>query len=175
TTPITSLPAQAWRTLELIEADGTPTRRGILFSFFQHGEGLAIAAALEDPEYPVAELLFDLANLRGGPRFSEEDAFDLGRLAACCQKAFRNADFEGYLRFGIPTDYAAGASEAIRNVVLHGLGKRQLLTPTLRLGDIERALLEWKSLLRHISHAPSYPWERWHSLQQAAARQLESD
>ena len=45
-------PVHAWRALGLIEADGTPTRRGIIFSFFQHGEGLAIAAALEDETYP---------------------------------------------------------------------------------------------------------------------------
>jgi len=42
--------------------DGTPTTRGILFSFFHHGEGLAVAAALEDDSYAIDELLFDLAN-----------------------------------------------------------------------------------------------------------------
>ena len=40
-------PALAWRKLGLIEPDGTPTRRGMIFGFFNHGEGLAIAAALE--------------------------------------------------------------------------------------------------------------------------------
>ena len=38
----------AWRKLGLIEEDGTPTRRGVIFSCFKGGEGLAIAAALED-------------------------------------------------------------------------------------------------------------------------------
>ena len=44
--------AQAWRKLRLIEESGKPTERGVLFSLFQGGEGLAIAAALEDIHYP---------------------------------------------------------------------------------------------------------------------------
>ncbi|MFL6529787.1 MAG: DEAD/DEAH box helicase, partial [Chthoniobacterales bacterium] len=67
---ITASPAYAWRRLGLVEEDGTPTRRGIVFSFFQGGEGLAIAAALEDEKYPINDLVFDLANIRGGPRFA---------------------------------------------------------------------------------------------------------
>ena len=58
--PITVSPAWAWRKLGLIHADGKVTRRGILFSFFPHGEGLAVAAALEDESYPIEDLVFDL-------------------------------------------------------------------------------------------------------------------
>lgn len=47
-----------------ISEGGTPTRRGILFSFFQQGGGLAIGAALEDERYPIDDLIFDLSNLR---------------------------------------------------------------------------------------------------------------
>jgi hypothetical protein len=64
---ITASPAHAWRRLGLIDPEGHPTRRGIIFSYFHHGEGLAVAAALEDAEYPIDELVFDLANLRAGP------------------------------------------------------------------------------------------------------------
>jgi superfamily II DNA/RNA helicase len=174
TAPVTESAAMAWRTLGLIEADGTPTRRGILFSFFQHGEGLAIAAALEDPAYPIEDLVFDVADLRGGPRFSDEDAHHAGRLAMVCQRTFRSADHEGYLRFGIPADYGAGASEAVRGIVQHGIARQQFLSETLRMGDIERALLEWRSLLRHIAHAPAHTWERWGQLQEAARRMLTS-
>lgn len=173
--PIVPNAAQAWRELLLIEPDGTPTRRGILSSFFQHGEGLAIAAALEDETYPIEELVFDVANLRGGPRFSEEDTLHLGRLALRCQQTFRNAEYEGYLRFGIPEDYASGASEAVRNLVLHGMGKHQLLSDTLRMGDLERAVLEWRSLLRHIAHAPAFPWNRWEQLKAAAQSTLQNE
>ena len=67
-------PALAWRKLGLIEPDGTPTLRGTIFGFFNHGEGLAIAAALEQPEkdYPIEALIYDLANLRAGHRFAAE-------------------------------------------------------------------------------------------------------
>ncbi len=51
TVEITESPAYAWRKLGLVESDGTPTRRGIVFTFFHAGEGLAIAAALEDDAY----------------------------------------------------------------------------------------------------------------------------
>src|SRR5262249_55823958 len=47
--------AYAWRYLGLVEPDGTPTTRGIIFSFFHGGEGLAIAAALEDETYPISD------------------------------------------------------------------------------------------------------------------------
>ncbi|HXA10504.1 MAG TPA: DEAD/DEAH box helicase, partial [Chthoniobacterales bacterium] len=61
TVEIVASPAFAWRRLGLVEPDGKPTRRGVLFGFFQSGEGLAIAAALEDETYPIDELIFDLA------------------------------------------------------------------------------------------------------------------
>ncbi len=48
---IAQSPAFAWRRLGLVEGDGTPTERGVLFSFFNNGEGLAVAAALEDGDY----------------------------------------------------------------------------------------------------------------------------
>jgi hypothetical protein len=172
TVSIENSAAMAWRTLGLIEEDGTPTRRGILFSFFQHGEGLAIAAALEDKNYPVTDLVFDIADLRGGPRFAAEDAHATGRLAMVCQRTFRSADYEGYLRFGVPADYGAGASEAVRGIVQHGLPRQQLIGEMLRMGDIERALLEWRSLLRHVAHAPAHDWPRWEALQTAARTTL---
>src|SRR5262249_36961238 len=43
---IVNSPAYAWRQLGLVEIDGTPTPRGIVFSFFHGGEGLAGAASL---------------------------------------------------------------------------------------------------------------------------------
>jgi hypothetical protein len=41
----------------------------------------------------------------------------------------------------------------------------------IRRGDIERAILEWESLLRHILHAADPLFPRWNELQ-AAARQF---
>src|SRR5262249_50291691 len=51
--------ALLWRRLGLVEATGVPTQRGELVSFFSQGDGLAIAAALEDSKYPLDELLYD--------------------------------------------------------------------------------------------------------------------
>jgi hypothetical protein len=171
-TPITDAPAWQWRRLGLIERDGTPTRRGILFSFFQHGEGLAVAAALEEENYLIDELVFDLANLRAGLRFSGDDSPYSGRLAIACQRLYGHEDVEGYLSSGVPVDYGGGASEALRSILELGLPRQKLLNESLRLGDIERAIVEWRSLLRHVHHAPDYDWARWRELKAAALHWL---
>ncbi|MDQ3623275.1 MAG: DEAD/DEAH box helicase, partial [Verrucomicrobiota bacterium] len=167
-------PALAWRRLGLIERDGAPTRRGIVFSFFQHGEGLAVAAALEDASYLLDDLVFDLANLRAGPRFAEEGSRFAGRLGALCQRVYDRADLPGYLEMGVPTEYGDGASDLVRDIVEHGTAKQKLLTESLRMGDLERALIEWRSLLRHIVSAPDFAWDRWRALKKAAASYLEA-
>ena len=165
TTVITNSPAYAWRQLGLVTEDGTPTRRGILFSFFQAGEGLAIAAALEDETYPIDDLVFDLANIRAGPRFAGEDAPLGGRLGILCQRIYGRADHPGYLEMGVPVHYGSGASEVIRELVANSSSRYRMTNESLRSGDIERALMEWRSLLRHVVGAPPLEWERWRSLQ----------
>ena len=119
-------PAFAWRRLGLIEADGTPTRRGVIFSFFHHGEGLAVAAALEDESYAIDDLIFDLANLRAGPRFAGDESRFGGRLGALCQRLYERADLPGYLEMGVPPDYGAGASEVVRAIVEHATPRQKL-------------------------------------------------
>jgi hypothetical protein len=166
--------AYAWRRLGLIGPDGAPTRRGILFSFFHNGEGLAVAAALEDESYPIDDLVFDLANLRAGPRFAEDESPLGGRLGALCQQTYDRADLPGYLEMGVPPQYGAGASEALREIIAHGIPRAKLLTETLRHGDIERAIVEWRSLLRHILAAPDYDLARWRELKAAARRYIET-
>lgn len=172
TVEIVRTTAQAWRALGLIEADGRPTRRGVIFSYFHHGEGFAVAAALEDESYPIDDLVFDLANLRGGARFAGDDSPYSGRLASLCQRVYARADHPGYLEMGVPVDYSAGAGDAIREMIQHGLPRQKLATEMLQLGDIERALVEWRSLLRHIVFAPEYEWERWRALKAAAGALL---
>ncbi|MDR3403874.1 MAG: DEAD/DEAH box helicase [Chthoniobacter sp.] len=170
---ITTSPAYAWRRLGLIDIAGVPTQRGILFSFFHHGEGLAVAAALEDESYPIEELIFDLANLRAGPRFAGDDSPYGGRLGALCQRVYERADLPGYLDMGVPIDYGAGASEVVREIVERDTSRTRLLTESLRQGDIERALVEWRSLLRHILWAPNDDLPRWRALKSAAHDLLE--
>lgn len=169
TTAIANSPAYAWRQLGLAAPDGTPTRRGIVFSFFQAGEGLAIAAALEEETYPIDDLVFDLANIRAGPRFAGEDAPLGGRLGILCQRVYGRADHPGYLEMGVPIQYGSGASEVMRELVSNPSARYRMTNESLRHGDIERALMEWRSLLRHIVGAPVLEWERWRELQRIAA------
>ena len=171
TVAIVNSPTYAWRHLGLVEPDGTPTRRGMIFSFFHGGEGLAVAAALEDETYPINELVFDLANIRAGPRFTSEDAPMGGRLGILCQRVYGRADYPGYLIMGVPVHYGAGASEVVRALVADPRSKHKLTNELLRHGDIERALVEWRSILRHILLAPAYPLSRWTELK-AAAKEL---
>ena len=167
---IVNSPTYAWRYLGLVGLEGRPTTRGIIFSFFHGGEGLAIAAALEDETYPISDLVFDLANVRAGPRFSGEDAPMGGRLGILCQRVYRRADYPGYLTMGVPMQYGAGASEVVRELVADPQSKHKLIGDLLRHGDIERALVEWRSILRHVVLAPAYPLSRWTELKAAAAR-----
>jgi hypothetical protein len=171
TVAIVNSPTYAWRHLGLVEPDGTPTRRGMIFSFFHGGEGLAVAVALEDESYPIDELVFDLANIRAGPRFTGEDAPLGGRLGILCQRVYHRADYPGYLTMGVPVHYGAGASEVVRALVADPRSRHKLTNELLRHGDIERALVEWRSILRHIVLAPAYPLSRWTELK-AAAREL---
>ena len=171
TVAIVNSPTYAWRHLGLVESDGTPTTRGMIFSFFHGGEGLAVAVALEDETYPIDELVFDLANIRAGPRFAGEDAPMGGRLGILCQRIYRRADYPGYLTMGVPVQYGAGASEVVRALVADPRCKHKLTNELLRHGDIERALVEWRSILRHIVLAPAYPLSRWTELK-AAAQEL---
>ncbi len=173
TVAIVNSPTYAWRHLGLVEPDGTPTRRGMIFSFFHGGEGLAVAAALEDETYPIDELVFDLANIRAGPRFAGEDAPLGGRIGILCQRVYGRADYPGYLTMGVPMHYGAGASEVIRELVADPRSKHTLTNELLRHGDIERALVEWRSLLRHIVLAPPYPLPRWNELKKAAGELIE--
>jgi len=167
---IVNSPTYAWRHLGLVEPDGTPTRRGMIFSFFHGGEGLAVAVALEDETYPIDELVFDLANIRAGPRFAGEDAPMGGRLGILCQRIYGRADYPGYLSMGVPVQYGAGASEVVRALVADPRSKHKLTSELLRHGDIERALVEWRSILRHVVLAPAYPLSRWTELKAAAEK-----
>ena len=175
--------AFAWRQLGLIDSGGKPTERGMIFSFFPHGEGLAVAAALEDEFYPIDELIWHLANLRAGHRFELEDlpeSTGSERLAAVCRQAYGPVDFEGYLRLGLPAGYGEGAAEVVkmwfegRAAKLFG-GKKSPAGALIDFGpgDVERAGIEWLSLLRHIRGGPDFSDERWQQLQDTARKHLQ--
>ncbi len=165
-------PADVWIKLGLINSSGIPTQRGIIFSFFTRGEGLAVALALEDQNYPVEELIYDLANLRAGHRFQSYSQTE-SRLGLVCREAFGFKSCAGYLREGLPVEYGEGAHEVVRNfeVIKSNLGQEE---DELRIGDLERIKVEWKSLLSLIAHSPEVDLKRWHSLQ-SIARSLVDD
>ena len=51
--------------------------------------------------------------------------------------------------------------------------KQMWVTELLGAGDIDRIVIEWRSLLRQIAHAPELDWPRWQELQQRARLMLE--
>jgi hypothetical protein len=160
--------AMLWRRLGLVEASGIPTLRGRVVSCFSQGDGLAIAAALEDERYPLDELIYDLANLDGGFRFCGDDNRWGGRLAMVCHQRFGLQSVPGYLENGVPPKYGAGAEQVVVAVHKNPLSKHAWVTDLLGPGDIDRVIIEWRSLLRQISHAPALDWPRWRALQAMA-------
>jgi hypothetical protein len=158
-----------WKRLLLVTPDGVPTRRGRIVSFFQQSDGLAIAVALEDETYSLDELIYDLANLDAGFRFCGDDNRWAGRLAMVCHASFGLQTIPGYLENGLPPTYGFGAETVVSAVHRDPLAKRGFITDLTGPGDIDRVIIEWRSLLRQISHAPSFEWPRWKALQTMAA------
>lgn len=162
-------PAQIWYSLGLIDKQAHPTRRGTIFSFYQHGEGLAIAAALEDPTYSIDDLIWHLANLRAGHRF-ERYVSSSARLGLVCRETYHRATYTGYLRRGFPPHYGEGAAEVLQALEGTPDKTRDFIDDDLRPGDIERSYIEWRSILRQTAYAPDYEWDRWQALQKAARK-----
>ena len=157
--------ALTWRRLGLVDAQGNPTRRGRVVSFFSGGDGLAIAAALEDSSYPLEELVYDLANLDAGFRFCADGDRWGGQLAYACRKAYGPTSIDGYLETGLPPKYGTGAETVVRRIHEDPASKVRFMTEVLGAGDIDRMIIEWRSLLRQIAHAAPLEWPRWTELQ----------
>jgi hypothetical protein len=164
----TARAGRLWKKLGLIDTAGRPTERGHIASLFQHGEGLAVAAALEDQAYDAHAIAWDLAELRAGERVASAGR-NSSRLGACCRLAYKSLTAEGYLREGLPAGFGEGCAEALKGFALHGKippvdaeghGPGQ--------GDLERAVLEWRSTLQLIAHGPAHPSHRWQQLRAAA-------
>ncbi|HET7626371.1 MAG TPA: DEAD/DEAH box helicase, partial [Verrucomicrobiae bacterium] len=166
--PASTGTALLWRRLNLVDVSGAPTLRGKLVSFFSQGDGLAIAAALEDEGYPLDELIYDLANLDAGFRFCGDENRWGGRLADACHRQFGLQNIPGYLENGMPPKYGAGAEQIVASVHKNPLNKHGWITDLVGPGDIDRVIIEWRSLLRQIGHAPDLDWPRWRALQAMA-------
>ncbi len=161
-----------WTRIGLLDRDLRLTGRGRIASGFLGPEGLAIAAAVEDPHYPKEELLLDLANLFAGERFCADEPRWSGRLAIACLKAYGRFSIEGYLTFGIPPQYGAGGGAVLRELLEGDRRRGQLTTDHSGVGDIDRLLTDWRSLIRQIAAAPGSDNPEWNSLQALAAQRL---
>jgi superfamily II DNA/RNA helicase len=160
--------ALLWRRLGLVDVGGVPTMRGRVVSFFSQGDGLAIAAALEDETYPLDELIYDLANLDAGFRFCGDENRWAGRLAMVCHEKFGLQTIAGYLENGVPPKYGSGAEQAVASVHKNPLNKNAWVSDLVGAGDIDRVIIEWRSLLRQTAHAPDLEWPRWRAFQAMA-------
>lgn len=158
-----------WRRLGLIGVDGAPTGRGRVVARFPGGEGLLIAAALEDEHYPVDDLVLDLANIRAGARFHELPSDGSERLAVAARAIYGTVDIDGYLDRGVVPGYGEGAAFCLRN------GPRGELGGDITPGDYQRMRVEWQSLLRQIVHAPDPRVDRWDELVAAASARMDGD
>lgn len=164
--------ALLWKRLKLVDDQGVPTTRGRIVSFFSGGDGLAIAASLEDPGYPLEELVYDLANMDAGFRFSGDEHRWGGRMAMACQEQFGMQTITGYLENGVPPKYGSGAAQVVAAIHKNPADKHRWVTDLLGAGDIDRMIIEWRSLLRQIAHAPELDWERWTKFQKLAKETL---
>ncbi len=170
--PTSTGAALQWKRLGLIDDQGVPTRNGRIVSFFSHEQGLGIAAALNKESYKIDELVYDLANLDAGHRFCGDDARWVGRLADACREAYGKQQINGYLEMGMPPGYGSGAEEIAESAHKEPLARHDWTTEILGAGDIDRVLIEWRSLLRRIFHAPNLKWDRWMQLKAKASEIL---
>lgn len=161
-----------WQRLGIVDHRLQLTRRGQIVAGFLGPEGLALAAALEDPSYPVDELIVDLGNLYGSDRFCGSEPRWAGRLALACQSVYGRFTIPGFLEFGVPIQYGSGAAEIITGLAERDQRKTRLTGEWAGLGDIDRLLVEWRGLLRQIVSAPGPDWDRWKQLQEAARSRL---
>jgi hypothetical protein len=75
------------------------------------------------------------------------------------------------LESGVPPKYGAGAEQVVAAVHQDPSSKHKWVSETLGAGDIDRIIIEWRSTLRQMAHAPDVDWARWRQLQ-CRAREL---
>jgi hypothetical protein len=94
-------------------------------------------------------------------------------MAMRCHDAYGFQNIAGYLENGIPTQYGFGAESIVMDVHSNGLNKYKWVTDFLGAGDIDRIIIEWRSLLRQTLHSPALEWERWVHFKELARKILD--
>ena len=156
-----------WNRVGILDKQLQLTRRGRIMACFSGAEGLGVLAGLEDEKYPLNDLLEDMANLVAGDRFCGNEPRWGGRLAYACQKAYRRFTSDGFLVDGMPVNYGAGGAEIVRSLRVKNYVPMQGLQEHVHRGDVDRLLIEWKSLLRQIAKADAdASWPRWTEFQE---------
>lgn len=162
-----------WNRVGLLDRDLKLTRRGHIMSRFLGPEGLGVIAGIEAEDYPLDELVNDLANLVAGDRFCGAEARWGGRLALACQKAYRKFSYEGFLSDGIPVNYGTGGEELVRTLRAKKFVPTRSENEHVSRGDIDRLVVEWKSLLRQIASGTPMPdWPRWEQLRELCRSEM---
>jgi hypothetical protein len=155
-----------WNRVGLLDRQLQLTRRGRAMACFSGAEGLGVLAGLEDEKYPLTELIEDIANLAAGDRFCGTDPRWGGRLAYACQKAYKRFQSDGFLSDGVPVNYGSGGSDIVRLLREKKYVPMEGLPEYVDRGDVDRLLIEWKSLLRQVALAEAEPsWPRWTEFQ----------
>ncbi|MEM1058462.1 MAG: DEAD/DEAH box helicase [Verrucomicrobiota bacterium] len=162
-----------WNRLGMVDKQLRLTRRGRLMCQFTGPEGLGVLAGVEDKSYDLEELVFDLGDLVSGGRFAGEESRFAGRLAEVCARTYRRLSYEGFLDAGVPVNYGTGGGELLRRWREKGFVPKEALGEHAKRGDLDRLLIEWRSLLRQIvgGHVDE-AWPRWRALQRLAEREL---
>jgi hypothetical protein len=155
-----------WNRVGILDKQLQLTRRGRIMACFSGAEGLGVLAGLEDEKYPLNDLIEDMANLVAGDRFCGNEPRWGGRLAHACQKAYKRFTSDGFLIDGMPVNYGSGGAEIVRTLRQKNYVPMQNLEEHVHRGDIDRLLIEWKSLLRQIAGATfDASWPRWTEFQ----------
>ena len=162
-----------WNRAGIVDKQLVLTRRGRIMACFSGAEGLGILAGLEDEKYPLTDLIEDMANLVAGDRFCGNEPRWGGRLAHACQKAYRRFTSEGFLMDGMPVNYGSGGAEIVRSLRAKKFVPMEGLEEHVHRGDVDRLLIEWRSLLRQVATATAdASWPRWTEFQALCRTEL---
>ena len=80
----------------------------------------------------------------------------------------------GYLERGTPPEYGYGANNVVADIHHNPALKQRWIQEVAEEGDIDRVFIEWRSLLRRITHSPKLEdCPRWTALQEISNQILD--